>query len=322
MNKLYSKEELNSMTNNELKELLNSVNSKIDFARIICSLKDDHTLFKENKFWKIMAFSFKNISGFIQHFNFNNKSFLTVGSSADQSISSAMYNCFDQTIYDICPFAEEYFYLKKAALLTLSYHEFLYFFGYYHSPNDLSPNPLVFDELFFKSLENNLKFLDYEGFLMWIELFKEFGASNIRRKLFNSKELHFEVIKKCIPYLQNEEQYLKARTNISMLNPKFEIGSIYENELIKTYDNINLSDIAAFNCPQSHRNLIIDLEKKLNLEGIIILDYIYKVGYLEHLNKRQTEIKDFISDIKTFDGIEGMIFEDYPTKDMVLIHKK
>lgn len=77
------------------------------------------------KFNRIYPFTTENIFGYINKFDLYNKSLLTIGSSSDQVINAAIYNCKDISVIDICPFTEFYFYLKKAAILYLKYNNIL-----------------------------------------------------------------------------------------------------------------------------------------------------------------------------------------------------
>lgn len=80
--------------------------------------------FVDKIFAEIYPFTTENIYGYLNQFDLSNKSLLTLGSSCDQAINAIMHNCRDITVLDICPFTKFYFYLKKAAILSLSYEEF------------------------------------------------------------------------------------------------------------------------------------------------------------------------------------------------------
>ena len=85
-------------------------------------------------FDKIYPFTTENISGYINQFDLENKSFLTVGSSCDQVINASLKGCKDITLLDICPYTQDYYYLKTTAIEELDYDDFLKFLchkGYY-----------------------------------------------------------------------------------------------------------------------------------------------------------------------------------------------
>ena len=57
-----------------------------------------------SEFSKIYPFTTENISGYINYFDFQNKSLLTVGSSFDQVLNAYMCGVRDITLYDINPY--------------------------------------------------------------------------------------------------------------------------------------------------------------------------------------------------------------------------
>ena len=83
---------------------------------------------------KIYTFTTENISGYIDYFDFNNRSLLTVGSSGDQILNAYFNGAKDITLFDINEYAMYYVYLKIAAIMILNYEEFtLFFFKNYNN---------------------------------------------------------------------------------------------------------------------------------------------------------------------------------------------
>ena len=72
-----------------------------------------------NHFYNIYPFTTENISGYIDNFNLNGKSLLTVGSSGDQIFNAVLMGINDVTQVDINPFAKYYYYLKMYYLKIL-----------------------------------------------------------------------------------------------------------------------------------------------------------------------------------------------------------
>lgn len=70
-------------------------------------------------FSRIYTFTTENISGYIDYFDFNNKSLLTVGSSGDQVLNSFYNGARDITLFDINEYAKYYVYLKISGVLSL-----------------------------------------------------------------------------------------------------------------------------------------------------------------------------------------------------------
>lgn len=57
-------------------------------------------------FFRPYPFTTENISGYIKEFDLKNKSLLTLGSSGDQVINAALFNCRNIHVIDICPFTK------------------------------------------------------------------------------------------------------------------------------------------------------------------------------------------------------------------------
>lgn len=79
-------------------------------------------------FFRIYPFSTENLSGWMPLFDFNGKSFLTIGSSADQVLNASYLGYKKQTVIDINPFTQEYFHLKRSGIIILNRKEYLDFF--------------------------------------------------------------------------------------------------------------------------------------------------------------------------------------------------
>ena len=83
-----------------------------------------------NGFEEIYPFTTENIAGYIDYFDLQDKSLLTVGSSGDQIINAALKGTKDVTLLDINPYAKYYYYLKAAGILELDLVKFNEFFLY------------------------------------------------------------------------------------------------------------------------------------------------------------------------------------------------
>ena len=88
-------------------------------------------------FSKIYSFSTENISGYIDSFDLENKSLLTVGSSGDQALNAILRNWKDVTVMDINLYAKYYYYLKAAGIIELTKEKFLRFFRYLDYPKKI-----------------------------------------------------------------------------------------------------------------------------------------------------------------------------------------
>lgn len=79
----------------------------------------------KNVYNEVYPFTTENVSGYINEFELENKSVLTVGSCLDQAFS-ALIKGAHVTVYDICPNTLEFYKLKKNAILTTSRKKLYY----------------------------------------------------------------------------------------------------------------------------------------------------------------------------------------------------
>lgn len=307
--------------NTEFNTLLDKVLKKYNNKRTF----DDY-------FEYIYPFTTENISGYINNFDLENKSLLTVGSSADQVINSAYYNCKNQTVIDICPFSKYYFYLKKAGLLELEIHEFASYFCYKNFPISFVENKRVFNIEFFNKIKGILNELDNESYLFWNELYEKMVPEDIRCILFNMDEERIRVLKEINFYLKDRATYDKVKYKIRDINPNFICEDIFKVEINDKFDNIWLSNIGAYNSVEDIKKLVEKLSNNLNINGKMLIAYLYDTiknssfnenwATIYNLDKTNEILKDYISDFITFPGVKGILHENDNIKDSVLIYKK
>ena len=65
-----------------------------------------------SSFSRIYPFVTENVAGYIDYFDFENKSLLTLGSSGDQILNAFYNGARDITLFDINEYAKYYVYLK------------------------------------------------------------------------------------------------------------------------------------------------------------------------------------------------------------------
>lgn len=287
---------------------------------------------KRRGFNSLYSFTTENINGYIDLFDLKNKKLLTVGSSGDQVINASLKGCNDITVVDICAYTKFYFYLKKAAIMILSYDEFINFFCYDDFPVTFKKNKNVFNKESFEKLKQTLRLLDYESYLFWDDIFQMFEPLQIRETLFNSDEPKYKVLKYMSLYLKDEETYNKTKNIISRINPIFIINDIFNAKLNNTYDNIFLSNIGQYITPEEMKSLIEKLDNNLNEEGKMLMCYLYKTKKDTKYNEDWAKVYDlennyklygkYISLFESFIGTKGILFEDEEMKDSVMIYKK
>jgi hypothetical protein len=277
----------------------------------------------DNVFSRMYPFTTENITGYIEAFTLKNKSLLTVGSSLDQTINSVMYGCKDITVIDICPNVKQFYYLKVAALLSLSYEEYMNF--------------ILKDEAFnlvnFKKVKDVLKIINSEAYYFWADLFLRNNAREIRNHYFFPTCQFLRILKAKNPYLQDEASYKMVSKLIGDVTPKFIESNIYDYEFKETYDNIFLSNLADWDFRGIEFNkLSIRLSKILNIDGQMLLAYVYNVKdyeeeckwmkFVYEKGKVKNALNGFEVSQKYFTGISGLIHRSEAEHDMALLIKR
>jgi len=287
-------------------------------AKLKCEEKYSDILNKYGIFQRIYPFTTENISGYINLFTLENKSLLTVGSSGDQVINTSLFNCKDQTVIDINPFTKYYFYLKKSAILSLTYQEFIEFFLYKDYPKFCHNNRQVFNKETFDKLKKMLKQEDYDSFYFWNELLHTYDGETIRKELFSGDEDRDIILKQINLYLTNELSFENTKTSIRDIHPIFICDDIMNVELNRNYDNIFLSNLGLYFGINKLKTLIDKLYPYANEK--IQLCYLYKTeehtkynedwSEIYNLDKLKQSLEDYITLFFTFIGIKGILFED------------
>ena len=288
---------------------------------------------KRRGFSRLYPFTTENISGYIEQFDLNNKSFLTVGSSGDQVINVSLFNCKDQTVIDICPYTKFYFYLKKAAIMTFDYEEYLSFFCYKDYPKFCNDNKLVFEKSKYEKLKSILRLLDFESFLFWDELFSLYSPITVRKQIFDADEDRSTVLKGMNLYMRDIDFYNRVKKSIRDINPTFIIQDLFDIEIDGVYDNILLSNIGKYHKVEEFKLLIDKIANNLSVGGKMLICYLYNTTidtkYCEewadiyNLKKVYSLLGEYITSMETFCGVRGILFEDEGySRDSVLIYNK
>ncbi len=271
-------------------------------------------------FSKLYSFTTENINGYINDFDLFNKSLLTVGSSLDQCINAILMGCSDVTVMDINPFVKYYFYLKKAAILTLNYEDYYNFFQDYES------NFNLFLEKLYQIIMKKLFVLNTESFFFWDTLHKSYELKTIRYNLFNNKIKEQNCIKKFNTYLNSDLNYKITKTKISNVNPKFIIDNILNIDKythINRYDNIFLSNIFDYQKERINdfKYSLQYLKHMLNCDGKLMVAYLYGINDTNSLIdfSNSKVINDY--NIKIISGVRG-IYLNNNIKDGVAIYQK
>ncbi|MBR4830531.1 MAG: DUF3419 family protein [Bacilli bacterium] len=222
----------------------------------------------------IYPFTTENIGGYIDIFDLKDKSLLTVGSSGDQAINAALYGCKDITLLDVVPDTRYYYYLKVAALLSLSREEYIDFFSYHFS----SDNSETFDLTTYRKLRDTLKVLDEESFNYFDTLFSRFIGIVIRKSIFQTDEHIPDIVVKSNPYLSSDISYDETKERIKNVNTEFLCQDVLNIDVNKSYDNIWLSNIATWLDKKNIIKMANSTYPLLNDSGKLLLSYLYHLG--------------------------------------------
>ena len=285
------------------------------------------------EFSRIYSFATENVSSYIDYFNFDNKSLLTVGSSGDQILNAFYNGARDITLFDINEYAKYYVYLKISAILSLSYQEFiLFFFKYVVSP--FKQNKYIFSKAIFEKMKDNLRLFDYESYLFFDELFSLYEGKQIRDRLFDDDEDRKIVIKGINKYLKDEESYNELKSIIRKISFKYICGDIFEDNIDRKFDNIFLSNLCSTVSLEKLKTLIQKLDKNnLKKDGSILLGYLWNASFNVESYKDDWKdiykmpivkeyLKEYITEAHSIAGPRNILWEDNSKSDLVLIYRK
>ena len=286
-----------------------------------------------SEFSKIYPFTTENIAGYIDYFDFDDKSLLTVGSSGDQILNAFYNGARDITLFDINEYAKYYVYLKIAAILSLSYKEFKAFF-FRHGLTPFVRNHHMFSPELYEKIKGNLRLLDYESFLFFDELFSLYEPTKIRERMFDDDEDRNVVIKGMNKYLKDEESYNKLQTIIRKISFRYINGNIFEEDVNGKFDNIFLSNLCTVANLEQLKSLLQKLDRNnLNSGGSIQLGYLWNASFDSEEYKDDWKeiykmpiakeyLKGFITEAHQIPGPRDILWDDPTKKDLVLIYRK
>lgn len=292
----------------------------IDNVKNILRIND--TLFYDfGEYSKIYSMTTENIGGFLQCHSLQDSNVLTVAGSGDQMLNSYLLGAKNVTCFDINPLAFYQVSLKKAAVSSLSYQEFLEFF--------FPEFGNLFNIKSFNKLANNL---DYDTYDFFNYLYSKYNSSQILEKIYYDFIPNLAHMKKMNLYF-DEVSYnklgniLKDKT-ISFINSDVTLLNNYLSN--NTYDMIMLSNISDSiqniwpNDPLNNfKNLIYSLSEHLNLYGTIQVGYIYNYystkqnGIFSWKKERQA-----VFDTREFHTNFVCSYDDTNRKDAIITYQK
>lgn len=229
----------------------------------------------------IYLFTNENIKAITNNISFLNKEVLTVCSSGDQIFNMLLAGSKSIDAFDINIFTKYFYYLKEAAILSLSYQDFFDFFF----PSKMLKKNKVFSKDLFNKLEPNIK--NKEARIFWNTLFEIYpGRKLYYSNLFISNNYSKSINMKCNNYLKDETQYnmLKKYLNTYQLSFKrIDICTNITQELNqKKYNLIYLSNIldklekdTELEYVKTIKKIIMNLKQHLYPNGIIGVCYLF-----------------------------------------------
>lgn len=238
-----------------------------------CHSKHDFMSFKK----MIYCFTTENISGYIDEFNLNNKSLLTVGSSGDQVLNAILRGCDDVTLLDLNPYAIYYLYLKVAAILSLTKEEYCEFFW---PPKSLfAYNKKFLDSGQLYKVIETLKVVNYDAYLFWSSLLEYVHKELIKKNLFFSEKNTQKAIEDINPYLYSNSVYKMLKSRVENASIKFINGNVLAENNLDNYDNIWLSNICCYLSFGEIKKLVDMMVGHLNVSGKLLISYLYDFMY-------------------------------------------
>ncbi len=274
-------------------------------------------------FLTLYPFTTELISSYIDYFDLQGKSLLTVGSSADQAINAALKGARDITVIDINPFIRYYYYLKVAAILALNRDEFYRYLCYFDYPTVGERYMQTFSKALYTKVKLELMKLDYESYMFWDTLYKNFSPYTIRRSVFNEDEGQPQIISIKNRYL-DKESYQETRRIIADVDIKFENQDVTRAKMDRKFDNIWLSNIIDYLTSEERTLMFNAMEALLEEGGKMLIAYIYSVeDVTSHFNLSTLE-KAFGGhsfENLEFRGVSGILRHN-EKKDSVLIYTR
>lgn len=144
----------------------------------------------------------ENVKELFKKINYFFEVLLMVTGSGDQLLEAVLYGAKDITCFDINILAKYGCQLKVAAVMALSYDEFIYFYT------------RGFSYELFKKVKD---YLDGDALFFWNDLFTEIDHYDIHTYLFDSKLHRTNGLVDTNFSIYSEEEYNKIKTNLKLV---------------------------------------------------------------------------------------------------------
>lgn len=249
----------------------------------ILKLEDKILRKKSEAFDTLYPFATENCASYIQNLQVRKKKLLTVGSSSDQIMEAIYQGCQDITLYDLCPYSQYYFYLKKAGILGLDQKEFVDLF--YHK---------TMDKVAMNKVAAILEKEDQDSFTFFDTLCKKYSVNTMEKALFTKDVLPLSYYQNSHAYFTEPKKFQLVKKKIQYLHPTFIQGDILQaDEMLKDRFDImllsNISQYLEFMYPsrplEGFYQAFQGLKENLQENGVIQLAYLYQFA-IQDLRKK------------------------------------
>ncbi len=220
-----------------MSDINNNILSNNQLAQLLVSGSISNHL--SNCFHSISAvypFTTEPINEYLKNVDLEGKSVLTVASSGDHLLSAVNKGASFITTFDISCLTEFYQELKIAAVLKLSYKDFLEFFA----------GTKIFDNDTYDFVRGALSIQTRQ---FWDALFDYYEGKEISdSQLFIDQDPNQNKITNWNSYLNNEDEYLKTRENLKKIHFNFYNLNVLQlpSTLIRKFDIVMLSNIPQY----------------------------------------------------------------------------
>lgn len=252
-----------------------NLNPKEDFQKAIKLVNSTRSmLIEEDAFFEnfegftemtqLFRFTNENISEYYELFNFENKNVLTVIGAGDQALSAIYKGAKKIDVFDVNKLSYYFLLLKKYAIKSLSYEEFLNLFNPLTKQKDI--------EIIYKKVSQNIDDENVKEF--WDRVFR---SNYVFYYLFLDTNVSINRVKRNVPYLENEDKYNTLKQKIETSEINYVGGDLIElvNTLNEKYDYINLSNIIDYIEDKSLAGQLYSriFNNLLNKDGMCMMEY-------------------------------------------------
>lgn len=247
---------------------------------------------KFGRFSKIFLMTTENIRGFLQQYDLTDKDVLTVAGSGDQMLNAYLMGARKVTCFDLNPLAFYQVKLKKAAVCTLSYEEFVAFF--FEEYGKLL-NQYLFNKIKKELDPDTTHFFEY--------LYSKYDSREIFWRVYYRYLQKLDKMKVLNAYLE-EENYKKLASILGNKEISFiesdvtslrnHLGDELFYMILLSNISDSIEDIWPNNSLKNYKQLIDSFSQNLVTDGTIQVGYIYDYYYFakqEHIFRWNDERK-------------------------------